>query len=273
MRTISNTGDPIVDLKGNPIAGCVVEFKLVDSDHRYTSVAYVSATGERIGNGTATATCDANGIFSISLYCNDALTTPSASATMYRCKVNNDQFSVFYASLPTGGTALSFADFYSSSTALTAGQIASVPMGEVSYFDTTGAAITIASTSDGSTNLVKVLATTTGDFYYNTDNGGSDNARLRYTGSATKTFNCQACLSILPATAADSVVIGFAKNGTVSANHKVIQTLGTTSETQVLALNRMIELATNDYVEIYIGNLTAGNNVTVKSLNLFMLGV
>ena len=80
-------------------------------------------------------------------------------------------------------------------------------------------------------------------------------------------------MSLIPATASDSVVIGFAKNGTVSTNHKVIQTLGTTSENQVVSLNRMIELATNDYIEIFIGNLTAGRNVTVKSLNLFMLGV
>ena len=273
MRTITNTGDPIVDLKGNPLANCVVEFKLVDADQQYTSVAYVVATGERIGNHTATATTDANGIFSIELYCNDELTTPTATATMYQCKIANASSSKFYASLPTGTGSLSFKDFYSNSTALTAGQIVSVPMGEISYFNMTGTEVAIANSSDGSTNLVKVDVATTGDFYFNTDNGGSNNGRLRYTGAQTKTFNCIACLSLTPATSSDSVVVGFAKNGTVSSNHKVIQTLGTTSEAITVSLNRMIELVNNDYIELYIGNLTAGNNVTVNSLNIFMLGV
>ena len=123
MRIITNTGDPIVDLEGNPLANCVVEFKLVDANQQYTSVAYVVATGERIGNHTATATTDANGIFSIELYCNDEITSPSATATMYRCKVGNLTGSVFYASLPTGAGSLSFKDFYSNSAPLTAGQI------------------------------------------------------------------------------------------------------------------------------------------------------
>ena len=123
MRIISNTGDPIVDLEGNPLAGCVVEFKLVDADQRFTSVAYVVATGDRIGRHYATATTDVNGIFSIELYCNDEITSPDVTATMYRCKVNNSAYSVFYASLPTGVGDLPFHDFYTNSAPLTAGQI------------------------------------------------------------------------------------------------------------------------------------------------------
>lgn len=153
---------------------------------------------------------------------------------------------------------------------LTVSTVGSAPMGEVSYFNTTGTSVTIGSSSDGTTNMVKIAPITTGNFMMQTDNGGADNGRLRYTGTLTKTFHIAVTTSGTPATANDVFVMGVAKNGAVVASTKV---LGSASGTQFSALHAMITLATNDYIELFVGNTTAGRNITIKSLNMFMLGM
>lgn len=145
------------------------------------------------------------------------------------------------------------------------------PMGEISYFNTTGTAVTIASQSDGSTNMVKVgptsaLAAISREF----DNGGANNGRLRYTGSTTKKFHIAATLSGTAATANDVFVFGVARGGTVLAESKV---LGSSGGTQFSSLHAYCTLANNEYLELYIGNTSAGRNFTVKSLNLFAMGM
>ena len=147
-------------------------------------------------------------------------------------------------------------------------EIPNFPMGELEYFSMTGTVITISGTSDGSTNMVKVAPTTTGDFHTETDNGGANDGRLRYTGTATKMFHCAVTLSGTPANPNDVFVFGIAHNGTVDC-----KTLGSASGTQASALHCMVMLATNDYIEFYIGNTTASRNFTVKTLNIFMMGV
>jgi len=143
-----------------------------------------------------------------------------------------------------------------------------VPMAELDYFNTTGTSITISGTSDGSTNMVVVNPTSTADSDLGFDNGGSDNGRLRYTGATTRMFHVAATLSGTPAVGADVFVFGIAKGGTVDC-----KVLSSVSGTQAFALHCMVELATNDYVEIYVGNTTAARNFTVKSLNIFAMGM
>jgi hypothetical protein len=63
-----------------------------------------------------------------------------------------------------------------------------LPMGEVSYFDTTGTAVAIAAQSDGSTNMVVVAPASTLNADSEFDNGGSNNGRLRYTGISQECF-------------------------------------------------------------------------------------
>lgn len=97
-----------------------------------------------------------------------------------------------------------------------------LPMGEVSYFNTTGTLVTISSTSDGSTNMVVVAPTSTLVNDMEFDNGGANNGRLRYTGAVSKTFHIAVTLSGTPATVNDIFVFGVAKNGTVQATSKVL---------------------------------------------------
>jgi hypothetical protein len=144
-----------------------------------------------------------------------------------------------------------------------------VPMGQVGYFDTTGTSITIAGASDGTTNMVVVNPTTTLTNDHEFDNGGGNTGRLRYTGTVTKTFHVALTVSGTPQTANDVFVMGVSKNGGASD----CKMLGSASGTQFQALHCMVSLATNDYIELYIGNTTAGRNFTVKSLNLFAMGM
>lgn len=145
-----------------------------------------------------------------------------------------------------------------------------VPMGEVSYFNTTGTSVTIGSQSDGSTNMVVIAPTTTLNNDLGFDNGGSNNGRLRYTGSVTKTFHVAVTVSGTPTNPNDVFVLGIAKGGTVDGASKV---LGSSSGTQFSSLHLMVSLATNEYLELYIGNTTAARNFTVKSLNIFAMGM
>lgn len=148
-----------------------------------------------------------------------------------------------------------------------------LPMGEVNFFNTTGTLVSIASQSNGSTNLVKVAPATslTNDMGF--DNGGADNGRLRYTGATTRVFHTAFTISMDGEGAGTNLyVFGIAKNGTVDSC-KVIQSMAVSNDTQSTALHCMVTLATNDYLELYVGNLTDADDITAKTMNLFALGM
>ncbi len=147
------------------------------------------------------------------------------------------------------------------------------PMGEVSYFSTTGTVVTITAQSDGATNMVKAAPATTGNFACGFDNGGANNGRLRYIGAATRDFHVACSWSAIGSGApVDRLVFGVAKNGTVVAASKVLQDVSS-SLAQGNALHVMVSLATNDYLELFVGNLTDTDDPTVFSLNIFAMGM
>jgi hypothetical protein len=146
-----------------------------------------------------------------------------------------------------------------------------LPMGEIDYFDTTGTAVAIASQSDGATNLVEVapvtaLSAASHEFEQ------SANGRLRYTGAVTRMFHIACSWSFVAATAGDVFVLVVSKSGTPSTTGKVIQT-GAGTNNNGNANHVMLELATGDYLSLFVGNLTAGRNATFKTVNLFAMGM
>lgn len=148
------------------------------------------------------------------------------------------------------------------------------PMGEISYFDTTGTLTAIAAQSNGSTNMVKVAPTTTlTSDSFEFDNGGADNGRLRYTGTDTKMFHVACTISFAPVAANDVFVFGVAKDGTVIASSKVLNKVATGGDTQSTAMHVMVSLATNEYLELYVGNTTDTDDLNIKSINLFAMGI
>jgi hypothetical protein len=148
-----------------------------------------------------------------------------------------------------------------------------LPMGEISYFDMTGTAVVIATQSDGSTNMVKAAPATTFSNDKEFDNGGADDGRLRYIGATTRTFHVACTISIAPASANDTFVFGVAKTGIVLAESKVLIQATTASGIRSTAMHVMVSLATNDYLELYVGNTTDADDCTVHSLNIFAMGM
>ena len=149
------------------------------------------------------------------------------------------------------------------------------PMGEISFFNGTPKIITISSTSNGATNMVlcnpvTVLTTDMMGMGFDT---GSANGRLRYTGATTRVFHVACTISVGPVTNNDQFVFGIARNGTVIPPSKVIQKTNNSGEVMSTALHVMVTLAQNEYLELYVGNMTAGRNVEIYSLNFFALGM
>jgi hypothetical protein len=152
------------------------------------------------------------------------------------------------------------------------------PMGEVSYFSTSGTIVNISGLSDGSTNMIvcavstptatNLLSMPMNEFSTNS------NGRLVYDGKTTRTFHIACTISATPSNNGDQYVFGVSKNGAVVTASKIIQKMGTTSDTQSTAMHVVIVLAKGDYLELQVGNLTnSGGNVKIKSLNLFALGM
>lgn len=150
------------------------------------------------------------------------------------------------------------------------------PMGEVSFFSGTPKLITINSVSNGATNMVlcdPATVLTTDMMSMGFDNGGANSGRLRYTGSTTRVFHVACTISVGPVTNNDQFVFGIARNGTVIPASKVIQKTNNAGEVMSTALHVMVTLAKNEYLELYVGNMTAGRNVEIYSLNFFALGM
>jgi hypothetical protein len=150
------------------------------------------------------------------------------------------------------------------------------PMGEISFFNGTPKIINISSISNGTTNMVlcNPSSVLTSDMMsMGFDNGGANSGRLRYTGSTTRVFHVACTISVGPVTSNDQFVFGVARNGTVIPASKVIQKTNNSGEIMSTALHVMVTLNHNEYLELYVGNMTAGRNVEIYSLNFFALGM
>lgn len=150
--------------------------------------------------------------------------------------------------------------------------VALFPMGEVSYFNTTGTTINITAQSNGTSNMVICQPASTflnrGEF----DNGGT-NGRIRYIGKNTKTFHVGCTISgSVPSPTSQTLVFGIAKNGTVQSNSKVLNIFAN-NDIQSTSLHVMVSLAPNDYLDFYVGNTTSTGDFTFKTLNLVAIGM
>lgn len=142
------------------------------------------------------------------------------------------------------------------------------PFGALGYFSTVGSTIPITAVSDGLTNMVKVDVTTSmSAASLKFDNGGGVNGRLRYTGSAQRTFLVTAKVA-LDVTGADKLVFGLAKNNAVELLSRTIQEGIASGGTISVTLTSIIPLSLNDYLEVYIGNLTNTDDPLIHVLSI-----
>lgn len=224
-----------------------------------------SGTNGAAITGVPASTCAAPGI-----YLTTATTTGlafTATPSVILC-VNGSAILTGTSTAVTSTVPIQAGDATFSGTVTPTGRLM-LPMGQVGYFNTTGTGVTISGTSDGTTNMVAVNPETTFTNDHEFDNGGANDGTLRYTGTVTKTFHVAITLSGTPATANDLFVFGLSKNGGASA----CKVLGSASGTQFSALHCMVSLATNDKIQAYVGNTSGSRNITIKSLNVFAMGM
>lgn len=147
------------------------------------------------------------------------------------------------------------------------------PIGQISYFDTSGFFYNISAISDGNTNYFVCSPATTFSGNSEFDNGGSNNGRLRYLGIIPKFFHIACTISVYPnSTANDNYVFAVSKNGVAIPESRVMQKL-TTGNTMSTAMHVAVYLSYGDYLELSVGNLTSTRDIWVRSLNLFALGM
>lgn len=187
-----------------------------------------------------------------------------------------------------GASTLVLSDQYAAETLISNGtewkrnskHLPPYPLGEISYFSAdvpgrVGTNITFTNNSNGSSNMVLCQPITAfvgrGDF----DNGGSDNGRLRYIGKNAKTFHIACTVSGTLSTTGSSrtFVFGIAQNGGVIAASKILNRIATTTDMQSTALHLMVTMNPNDYLELYMGNVSNTSTFELFSFNLFALGM
>ncbi|HHT9138662.1 MAG TPA: hypothetical protein ACFYEK_15635 [Candidatus Wunengus sp. YC60] len=147
------------------------------------------------------------------------------------------------------------------------------PMGEIYFTDnSTGNSTGTTITTIGS--YVKAAGVTTFDpnsMFFGTSN---TNNKLIYTGTSTKTFHV-AMTASYSTNIGDTVGLAIAKNGTTTGMEKSIikDYFPSSASVQSTAIHVMPVLNQNDYIEVFVTNLTSANTVTVKTLNMFAMGM
>lgn len=146
------------------------------------------------------------------------------------------------------------------------------PVGELTYFSTTGTIISInTSTIDGSSNLffcnpATTISTNSVDF------SSSENGKLKYTGATRQSFRITATVSA-STNASGSYMYQFKKtNGNFLPASRVIEKL-TLSEEKTTSLQALVTLDPNDSIELWVGKIDQTGSITIKSLNLFVSGL
>lgn len=141
------------------------------------------------------------------------------------------------------------------------------PMGEF-YMEGNAVATTIAATS----TYYKALGTTTLSSSYKMDNNSVSN-RLRYTGTSTKMFHVACTFSLISSGSNQEIKAKVYKNGVPLNNSVVHCKLGGSGDHTSTAIHVMVSLAQNDYLELYVSNLTSTNSITITDMNFFGMGV
>lgn len=97
------------------------------------------------------------------------------------------------------------------------------------------------------------------------------NNRLTYTGGITRSFRVTASSSAQAiSTNATTILIRAAKNGVTIAESESQATTSATGRNENFYSQAIVELTTNDYLELWIANATNANNLLVTELNMIV---
>jgi hypothetical protein len=124
-----------------------------------------------------------------------------------------------------------------------------------------------ATVISGSGVPTKVLGTTTPNAI-NQKFSHSDN-RLTYTGGLIRDFQVSVTTSL---TSGNNNVIGVyvAKNGAIIAESEMYGTTSSSGRAESISCQTILEMEENDYIEIWVENNTATQNITVEYMNVII---
>lgn len=114
----------------------------------------------------------------------------------------------------------------------------------------------------------KMLGTTSSASLFRVTTSG--NNRLIYTGKKTRRF--QVICSLTGTQGSSNIIYAFyiAKNGTILNESKQVVKFANSSDQQSVNVCCTVQLAPNDYIEVWVENKTNTTALTVQSLNLAM---
>lgn len=127
-----------------------------------------------------------------------------------------------------------------------------------------------ATTISGTSTPVKVAGTTTFDST-NSQKFSHTSNRLTYSGALSRTFYVSS-VSTFTSSANNEVGTYIAKNGTTIDSSEMYATANAAGRVENVTTQTVIELAQNDYIEIWVENATAANNITVEDMNVVVRG-
>jgi len=159
-----------------------------------------------------------------------------------------------------------------------------IPMGEISYFNTTtsGFLVNITAQSTGTAlgtdNMVKINPTS-GTAFVNDMFGTGTNSTLKYNGSVGRYFHIALSFSYKPDNDKDVFIFGVAKTDVsesttvVEDSSKLMITTGLKADYNSTAMHVLLWLDTNDSIEFFVGNVSGTGNVYIKSFNFVAIGM
>lgn len=176
----------------------------------------------------------------------------------------------------TSGTGIAITGIYPTYTIATTSSMASMPIGELSYEDSTGTTISMTITNtDYLINPGTTLLTTNNAAaspHFDSPSVG----RLRYLGVDTSTFHVACSLSLRAAASNKEWYMSVFKNGVKIPRSGFWNENPTGSGATIgdftIAYHIATTLTTNDYLELFIRNITDTSNIVVRNFNLVAMG-
>jgi len=115
---------------------------------------------------------------------------------------------------------------------------------------------------------IKVAGTTTGLNFFRTSSP-VDN-RLVYKGTKTRFFSYTVSMSVTAASNNKNFSFYLAKNGVILPESMQRRKIATGADIGSISLSGVVEMATNDYIEIWVENINDATDITAESLNLII---
>lgn len=126
-----------------------------------------------------------------------------------------------------------------------------------------------ATTSISASNTpTKMAGTTTGLNLFRTTSS-TDN-RITYTGTKTRFFTYTGSISVTASANGKRFVFYLAKNGSILPESEQSRKIANGADRGSISLSGVVELSTNDYVEVWVENINDATNITAESMNLLI---